>query len=286
MFVINRLIGFGGSSGGGADGSFYGNIVSAGLTTGLQVCLDAGALASYPGSGQIWSDLSGNGFDFLLGADNSATATDPTWNAGGTAGALTSSEYFSLDGGDYFTLDESANPAAFETLHKDNAVLSWLAAVYTPGTWGANDALFGMQGGAAVNNVGFSCICATGAGKLGAFVGRGGAGALSIYPDAAITTGAWRILGGSINEPAGAGGGFFYDTGSYNQVSAADTFNATYSSPSSSSATYKMQICAAGNGGNPIANGARIACFALWTTALTKANLDTIKALIGPRFGV
>lgn len=286
MFVINRLIGFGGSSGGGADGSFYGNIVSAGLTTGLQVCLDAGALASYPGSGQIWSDLSGNGFDFLLGADNSATATDPTWNAGGTAGALTSSEYFSLDGGDYFTLDESANPAAFETLHKDNAVLAWLAAVYTPGTWGANDALWGTSNGQATNNIGVTVACATGAGKLGIRVSNGSGTVQNAYPDSAIATGAWRILGGSINEPAGSGGGFLYDTGSYSQVSAANTFDPTYSSPSSSSAAYKMQICAAGNGGNPIANGARIACFALWTTALTKANLDTIKALIGPRFGV
>ena len=269
---------------GAVDSSFYGNIVSAGLTSGLLVCLDAGSASSYPGSGQTWSDLSGNGYDFFLGADNSATATDPTFN--GSAGTLSSSEYFSLDGGDYFTLDESANPSVIDALHKDNALVSWLAAVYTPGTWGANDALWGTSNGQATNNIGITVACAYGAGKLGVRVSNGSGTVMNAYPDSAITTGAWRILGGSVNEATGAGGGFLFDTGAYSQVSATDTFNATYSSPSASAAAYKMQIGAAGNGGTPLASGARIACFALWNAALSKANMDTLHALIGPRFGV
>lgn len=284
MFIINRLIGFGGSSGGGDDGSFFGNIQAAGLTSGLICCLDAGSSASYPGSGQTWSDLSGNGYDFLLGADNSATATDPTFN--GSAGALSSSEYFSLDGGDYFTLDESANPSVIDALHKDNALVSWLAAVYAPSAWGANDALFGTGDMAGTNNVGMSALCATGAGKMGFRAANGSGSCLSTYPDSALGTSQWLIIGGSINEPVGSGGGFYVVNGAYNQVSAANTFTATYSSPSASSAAQKLQLCAGGNGTNVIASGARIACFALWNAALSKANMDTLDALIGPRFGV
>ena len=36
------------------------------ITDGLVLCLDAGNPKSYPGSGNTWSDLSGNGYNFTL----------------------------------------------------------------------------------------------------------------------------------------------------------------------------------------------------------------------------
>ena len=100
------------------EANFYQDIVDASLTSGLQLCLDAGSASSYDGSSQKWLDLSGNGQDFFRGADGSATTDDPTFN--GSAGGLSSSEYFSLDGGDFFRYD-AANTAAMNGVHHNNA---------------------------------------------------------------------------------------------------------------------------------------------------------------------
>ena len=54
------------------------------------VYLDAGSIASYPGTGTTWSDLSGNNFDATL-------VGSPTWNNGADAN-------FTLAGGDHATL--------------------------------------------------------------------------------------------------------------------------------------------------------------------------------------
>jgi hypothetical protein len=72
------------------------------LTTGLLFALDAGDSASYDGTSQVWSDTSGAGNHFNRGTTSGADATDPTFN--GTAGGRSENEYFSHDGGDYFTL--------------------------------------------------------------------------------------------------------------------------------------------------------------------------------------
>ena len=55
------------------------------VTDGLVLALDAGNTKSYPGSGTTWSDLSGNGRNYSIGASIS-------WNASG---------YFSCTGGTF-----------------------------------------------------------------------------------------------------------------------------------------------------------------------------------------
>jgi len=60
------------------------------VTLNLQNHLDAGDSSSYTGSGTTWSDLTTNGYDFTL--------TTPTFN--GTAGNLSSNEYFKFGGND------------------------------------------------------------------------------------------------------------------------------------------------------------------------------------------
>lgn len=74
-----------------------------GMTANLKLCLDAGDDASLPAAATKWLDTSGNGYDFFLGTTAGADATDPAIN--GTAGARTSSEYLSSDGGDYLSYD-------------------------------------------------------------------------------------------------------------------------------------------------------------------------------------
>lgn len=282
MFVINRLIGFGGSSGGGDDGSFFGNIQAAGLTSGLAICLDLGSASSYPGSGTQVFDLSGSAVHFDFGASTAA----PTWS-GGTAGGLSAAEYLSFDGGDVLNITGGVNPASVETLHKDGAAFTYMAGIRTPGTFASNDSLWGTGNNVATNNRGITIATATGAGKLGIGGGNGSGNIISKYPDAALATATDMIVGTSIAEATGAGGGFHWINAAYRQVSSADTFDATYSSPSASAAAYAMQIGAGGNSGTPMSSGFRLYFFALWTgVALSKANMDTLHALIGPRLGV
>jgi len=71
-----------------------------GLDANLKLCLDAGDIVSYPGSGQQWIDRSSAANNFYLGSSGSASGDDPTFN--GTAGALSPSEYFLLNGSQDF----------------------------------------------------------------------------------------------------------------------------------------------------------------------------------------
>ncbi len=246
-----------------------------GLTTNLQFCLDAGDAASYT-SGTSWLDRSGNGFDFFLGADGTVSSTDPTFT--GPAGNRIS--YWAFDGTQYFTYD-TTNEASFQTLHKDNAVLSIVAFVYSVG--GATDAVCGDTGSAGGQpGIEFRLTGTT----LNFIVTRLAGNALSVTGDSAMAANAWHMVAVSLTEATGAGGGFLYMDGAYNQVSASDTFTSTYSSPSASSAAQTLQIAALGAGGAVIDSGARLSAIALSTSAWTKANMDSIWAAMRGRFGI
>ena len=82
--------------------AFQNRIVSAGpalpyTTSGLVLALDAGISSSYPGSGTVWTDLSGNG--------NTGTLTNgPTYGGTGSGG------YIDFDGtNDYVDVSNSAS---------------------------------------------------------------------------------------------------------------------------------------------------------------------------------
>ena len=82
--------------------AFQNRIVSAGpalpyTTSGLVLALDAGISSSYPGSGTVWTDLSGNG--------NTGTLTNgPTYGGSGDGG------YIDFDGSnDYVDISNSSS---------------------------------------------------------------------------------------------------------------------------------------------------------------------------------
>ncbi len=255
--------------------SLFQILTDASLTTNLKVCLDAGDSASYS-SGQSWLDRSGGGYDFFLGADGSATATDPTFN--GSAGGRSASEYFSYDGGDYNRYD-TTNEAWMQTLHKDAAVFSLVIMVY--GTVAGR--IWGTTGNALGAGVELGVLSAA-APRL---VGYNASG---VTIDKTATTipgaGVWNMIGLSVNENGG-NVSFHYLNGAYNQVSASNTFDASYASPATGNANFTMEIGACGNGQTPVASGTRIATVAIWQgTALSKANFDTIWAAHKTRFGL
>jgi hypothetical protein len=279
MFMTNHLIGFGVGS---SNLTLHEAITAAGLTTNLETALDAGDNLSYT-SGQSWLDRSGNGFDFFLGADGNATATDPTFN--GTAGNISSSEYFSVDGGDLFRYD-TTNETWMQNLHKNNAAFTLFAVVWI-GTGSTAQGIFGNCRG-STGNVGVEFLVNTSDQLLFQCM-KGGAPAAraATANGTALTTGAWHAIAISINEATGAGGGFFWADGSYAQVSSADTFDATYTTPSSSNATFTSEIGSRGDALQPLTANSRVAAFAAWEgTALSKANLDTLFALLRSRWSL
>lgn len=114
----------------GKNDSMIAIIEKLNLTANLKLCLDAGDINSYPGSGTKWLDTSGNGYDFDFG-DGSTSSTYPTFN--GVAGNLSANEFFSSDGGDYFSYD-SANEPWMDELHNAGKSLSIVGVWTSPGT--------------------------------------------------------------------------------------------------------------------------------------------------------
>jgi hypothetical protein len=261
---------------GGTYQTFYAALQSIALTSNLQLCLDAGDSASYT-SGQKWLDRAGGGYDFFLGSDVTSQASDPTFTGSvGNRGA-----YWSFDGGDFFTYD-SANETWMTNIHKDNAAFSLVAIYYQDGA--TDDIALAATGNAS--ETGFLFYIPT-TRKLDFSVQNAGTPVLGFLADTALSAGSWHMVGVSVNEATGAGGGFFYADGSYSKVSSADTFNSTYSSPSAGAATSKMCIGRFTEAGaSQTADGQRMSCLAAWSTALTKANMDSIWSAMRDRFGI
>lgn len=241
-----------------------------GMTTNLQVCLDAGDSASFP-SGSQWRDTSGNGYDFDFGP---AGGTEPAFN--GVAGTLSSAEYMSFDGGDQFTY-ESSNPAWVNTLHQNNALWTF-AAWIRPATISGVQRFTGTgQGAMAGTGVEVGC---NGSGALMISVRAGGSNALNATTGGTLATGAWQFVAWSLNEPAGGTGLNIALNGTITNASA------TYSSPSASNAGQVLQIGAAGNSALRVESGFRMAQAAWWTRALSTAELNLLFQATRGRFGV
>ncbi len=114
------------------------------------VCdLDATLTGSYPGSGQTWYNLeptpadsaAQSDYDFWLGETSSATTDDPTF----TGSADSASAYFSLDGGDHFTIKTMANCPTFLKSHRTDAAGTWCAIAYQGATLTTTSILYGAS---------------------------------------------------------------------------------------------------------------------------------------------
>jgi hypothetical protein len=255
--------------------SLFDIITALGLTGNLAVCLDAGDSSSYSGSGQTFSDRSGAGNDFTRGATSSSESTDPTFN--GTPGGLSANEYFSSDGGDYFTIASGGASFAAD-FHKDNALLTLIGLVWWPSS-GPGFVLAGDCGGSS-SNVGFQWSVS--AGQQSFLVGRGGGTALLKTSSAVIptTNAEAHFFAVSVNESSSTGGIFCAD-GIF------DTFNPTYSAPSAAASTSPLTIGSRGAGNVPMPNGARFYAEAMWDgVALSAAQISAIYNEFGLRLGL
>ncbi len=121
--------------------------------------------------------------------------------------------------------------------------------------------------------------------RMQILVGDGAAIELNKIADNTLSAG-WTFIGGSIDE-TGGDVSFFYRDGGYDQVSAANTFDAAYPSPSSGSAARIINLMAEGGGQTPADNNSKKAMFAIFSGGvLTKADFDAIFANTRGRFGI
>ena len=255
--------------------TLYQIINGLGLTTNLKLCLDAGDAASYDPAVQNtkWLDTSGNGFDFFRGTSTGGDSAEPTFN--GSAGGLSSNEYFSFDGADYFTYDTTTE-AWMNTLHKDGAICTILAIFYPASS--------------AVQRI-FATRSASGTGSQGIVFGKSVTTNLTLFNSFNATTASsvtsttaqnvssWNVFSVAIDENG-------TNRAVFNTNGTSET-NTTYSytSPSASNITGTPKIGAFTDLNIPVSTGSRLACLAIWEgTALTATNLTDLYNGIKGRF--
>lgn len=238
-----------------------------GLTSGLKLCLDAGDAASYT-SGQSWLDTSGNGYDFFRGTTSGSAADDPTFN--GAAGAKSTNEYWSFDGGDLFRYD-STNETWMQNIHKDNAKYTFVAWIYA--VTGVNNIVAGNNGGTSGTGTGFHFGTPSTNNVTMRAANGVGSEALNKNSVATVTNGAWNFIAASVDEATGTG--YFQCNGTQ------ETFSSTYNTPSSGNASFTTEIGARGNGNSPMPSGSRIAMVAVWEGVfLSQAQINSIYTAI------
>lgn len=237
-----------------------------GLTGNLKLLLEAGNLPSWGGAGTKWLDESGGGYDFFRGTDGTVEAADPVFN--GTPGAVSLSEYWGLNGAQYFTYD-SANEAWMNSIHQNNALCSGLFVFYIPALannyWLCGD----YQGD--LTKVGFQLVIAVN-NAVQFFVSNGtGVAACMVFSAAnAIAAPGWHVAAFSIDEAAG--------TGTLMVDGVEKAVVTTYTAPSAAAAADVLQIGAGGNAlPAPMGNGSRIQAVAMWQgVALTASQLTSL----------
>lgn len=254
-----------------------------GLTTGLQVCLDVGDLNSYSGTGQTWNDLSGNGNHFYLGSGSGSDSADPTFN--GVAGRKTTSDYFSYDGGDRFTLAQSA-PSWQSGMHKAGGKFTILQWAYVSNLTGlapsqagfgcgdntsssdGRDAITFSNSGSRQNALSIAVQSGTSAVVVGA------------VSTLLLTNNAWQMIATALDIDAKT---IVYAVNGSTESPA----NVGSASPSSTNSHVPLVIGDDAAGGDAAAiTGCRIASTAIWTSNLNETQLKSIFGATRGRFGV
>lgn len=249
-----------------------------GLTTSLKLCLDAGHELSVTST--AWEDLSGGGDGgWYRGGASAGDAQEPTFN--GVEGNRSSSEYWSFDGGDYFTY-WTANKAWMETLHKNNAKFT-LAAWIWINALGVMHPIF-MSCKFVGTDIGINFMIYSDD-KILLYVVNGTTVAMNssiVARPAALATGKWYFVAVSCDEALGASGGLQQVNGEQT------TFDATYASPSAAAASPTGVYIGVQSGAAQIfKSGDRIAnCMAWEGRVLNAGELQALFQATRPKFGV
>lgn len=258
---------------------FITTLAEIGLTTGLELCLDAGDSDSYDPSIQVdkWLDVSGKGYDFYRGSSSVGDAKEPTFN--GTAGGLSAAEFWSFDGGDCFNYD-SANETWMENQHKANAQFSWFFWIYFAAL--AVDQRIVATFSSFTTGIGVN-FWIRGSDQLLDFRCQNNAASVDgeLSDLGALSTSVWYGIGFSVDD--------VNDTFNWVQIPPNQSYVESgfdYSSPSSSSAEHVMCIGAHGSTGSGsfLSNGSRMVGAVAWSRALSLDELFAFGVSSAHRF--
>lgn len=256
----------------GGDPSLIGQLTSLGLTTGLKLALDAGDIASWPGSGASWLDTSGGGYDFWLGSSGSSESSDPTFN--GTPGDL-SGEYWSTDGGDYFTYDNTTE-AWINAMHHAAAQFTIIGWVNMSNV--TSRRLAGNR--SSTSQDGFALLVGA-SGNLTINISNGAGNIYSGASTAACATSQWTMFACSLD--------FVNGTGWIGFDAAPDAVSPSFSgSPSAGAASNALRLFAIGGSTSSLpASGSAIGMAAMWQgVALTDTQIANIFNATKGRYGL
>lgn len=279
---MNLFIDSGAGGGGGA------------VTDDLVFELDAGNSDSWGGSSP-WANT------VAAPSDGSGqTAYDYNPGGGGNSPTFTGSvgspsAYWDFDGNDFFTLAGSST-AFLQDMHKTGAqwtVELWLQTATADGSnvapmfdTGTSD----QGGGDTSRGVIYMDMGALNAGydEHGVRVKRdsSGADALSVKADSLLSAATVYMLAASI-DGTGALNSFLYRNGAYDPVSAANTWDGTYSTPGSTSPANTPRLGTRGDATSGfVPNGARLHLVRVYQRNLTKSELDQNWNATRSRYGL
>ena len=245
-----------------------------GLTTGLQLCLDAGDILSYDGTNATWFDRSPSDADFWLGSISGADANDPTFV--GTAGDLKDTTYWSHSGTTFFTnINGTAGTPWLENFHKANAKLTLVYWFNPTNAAAATQYIFST----ALNAVQTGFQFYFGATSIIRITVQNGASTvLDVLSTLTVKqSDAWQMVALSVDEAGNSG--IFHINGQ------SETFAAAYASPSggasSSGATLGARNVA---GTGALRANTRTGAFLAWNRALSAAELLSLWQYPGVAF--
>ena len=264
-----------------------------GLIASACMDLTTADTSSYSGSGQTWANLiavpadgsTQTAYDFYLGANGSVTSSDPTFN--GTPG--TGAAYFSMDGGDYFTI-AAGNTPLLRDAHKTTGGLPWSIAMVTKITTrssGTNPNLIFGTGGATAANHGMAVkngLFSSNVNKIsfdtanGSFVA---AGDYTTIPN--ISTSTYKLLVFTYTPTTRV-------SKSYSNSSVPYTVTVS-SYTDTTDATNPLQLFAGGSGTSdatlpPVLNGSQVQSVAIFNSVLTDSQVTVLKTFYQTRHGI
>lgn len=243
------------------------------VTNGLQLHLDAGQSGSYS-SGQSWLDLTSNGFDFFLGETGTASTDDPTFN--GVAGGKSSSEYFSLDGGDHFQMDANDLGSIMREIGRSGQGFTIEAWYYHKTTSGVEYLMSTSDGGAADD--GFGLEVGRTADKMTLILQP--ANSVTAANTTALTNNTWHQIG--IQGTSDAVAGNFILNGATD-----GSWTLNNSGWTAGDSTNKMRISSSGRAvGSQLLNGTRIAIIRIYDRVLSASELSKNFNANKDRFGL
>jgi hypothetical protein len=166
-----------------------------------------------------------------------------------------------------------------DNLHKNNASWTYLGWLYFGNLDATNNGIFGTGDAALLDPLGVFLLTSTPIEALRLVVGNDAeTAALQQNSSLPLSINTWHFCGVSIAEATGVG--FF------NVDNASEEFSASYTSPSAGAAEKTMEMGRLPETATRFSSGSRMGQVAMWSTALTVAQMNQVFQATRGRFGV